>query len=291
MINQFLNYLRYERNASVRTVEAYERSLRSFEAYVQGLEQQTLATADADVIRGWMESMMDREAKATSVNAHLSAVRSFYRFALSRRLVGKDPAHLVKGPKKAKPLPQFLREREMDALLSLEPDADSFIDVRTRIILLLFYETGIRLSELIGIDDRDIDFAQRSLKVTGKRNKQRIVPFGQELEQGLREYMRVRDAQVDKQSEALLLSNKGRRISTSQVYHIVHSNLSMVTAIKKRSPHVLRHTFATALLNNGASLESVKMLLGHESVSTTQIYTHTTFEQLKRVYQDAHPRA
>ena len=290
MIEQFLNYLRYERNASARTIEIYGRSLHDFETYVEELDNQTLLTADADMIRGWMESMMDRGVKATTVNTCLSSLRSFYRFALSRKLVKKDPAHLVVGPKKAKPLPQFLRESEMDELID-RPQDDSFINVRTRVILILFYETGIRLSELIGIDDKDIDFVQHSLKVTGKRNKQRIVPFGSELEQELRAYMQARDEAVEKQSDAFLLTKWGKRIGRKRVYDTVHRNLSMVTTIKKRSPHVLRHTFATAMLNNGASLEEVKNLLGHESVSTTQIYTHTTFEQLKRVYKDAHPRA
>ena len=291
MIEQFLNYLRYERNASVRTIETYERGLHDFETYLGGLDSQTLLTADADMIRGWMESMMDRGMKATSVNTCLSSLRSFYRFALSRKLVDKDPAHLVTGPKKAKPLPQFLREREMDELLDNKPESDTYINVRTRVILILFYETGIRLSELIGIDDKDIDFVQHCLKVTGKRNKQRVVPFGGELEQELQAYMQLRDEVVDKQSDALLLTKWGKRVGRELVYTTVRKNLSEVTTIRKRSPHVLRHTFATAMLNNGASLEEVKTLLGHESVSTTQIYTHTTFEQLKRVYKDAHPRA
>ena len=156
---------------------------------------------------------------------------------------------------------------------------------------ILFYETGIRLSELIGIDDKDIDFVQHCLKVTGKRNKQRVVPFGGELEQELQAYMQLRDEVVDKQSDALLLTKWGKRVGRELVYTTVRKNLSEVTTIRKRSPHVLRHTFATAMLNNGASLEEVKTLLGHESVSTTQIYTHTTFEQLKRVYKNAHPRA
>jgi len=291
MIEQFLNYLRYERNASVRTIKIYERGLHDFETYLGGQDNHTLLTADADMIRGWMESMMDRGVKATTVNTCLSSLRSFYRFALSRKLIEKDPAHLVTGPKKAKPLPQFLREREMDELLDNRPESNTYINVRTRVILILFYETGIRLSELIGIDDQDVDFVQHSLKVTGKRNKQRVVPFGKELEEELLAYMKMRDEMVDKQSEALLLTKKGERVGRNLVYATVRKNLSEVTALKKRSPHVLRHTFATAMLNNGASLEEVKTLLGHESVSTTQIYTHTTFEQLKRVYKDAHPRA
>ena len=292
MINQFLNYLRYERNASAQTVQTYEEALEEFESYLK-LKDNGLspATADTDLIRDWMESLMDKGNTASTINKKLSALRSFYRFALKRNLVERDPAHCVAGPKKSKPLPQFLREGEMDRLLDgLEWD-DSFNNVRARTIILLFYEAGLRRSELVGLNDEDIDFATSQLKVTGKRNKQRIIPFGEELATELHRYMTVRDAQFGDGHEALFLSDKGLRISGKQVYEIVRKYLSAVTSLKKKSPHVLRHTFATAMLNNGAGLESIKNLLGHESVSTTEIYTHTTFEQLKRVYKEAHPRA
>ena len=293
MINQFLNYLRYERNHSAQTVQTYEQALNEFESYIilkdRGL---SLATADTDLIRDWMESLMDKGNTASTVDKKLSALRSFYLFALKRKLVKHDPAHCVTGPKKMKPLPQFLREGEMDRLLDdLEWD-DSFDHVRARTIILLFYEAGLRRSELVGLNDRDVDFSAGQLKVTGKRNKQRIIPFGEELAEELRHYMSVRDVQFGGAThETLFLNDKGERISDSQVYGIVRKYLSAVTSLKKRSPHVLRHTFATAMLNNGAGLEEIKNLLGHESVSTTEIYTHTTFEQLKRVYKEAHPRA
>ena len=292
MINQFLDYLRYERNASPQTVQTYEESLRAFESYLtfrdNGL---SLDSVDTDLIRDWMESLMDKGNSASTINKNLSALRSFYRFALKRNLVKKDPAHAVTGPKKSKPLPQFLREGEMDRLLDeLEWDS-SFNNVRARTILLLFYEAGLRRSELIGLDDKDIDFEAAQLKVTGKRNKQRIVPFGAELAETLKDYKAKRQEEFGETSGALFLSDKGERISGAQVYQIVRKYLSMVTSLKKRSPHVLRHTFATAMLNNGAGLETIKSLLGHESVSTTEIYTHTTFEQLKRIYKEAHPRA
>ena len=292
MINQFLNYLRYERNHSAQTVQTYEEALNEFESYIilkdRGL---SLATADTDLIRDWMESLMDKGNTASTVDKKLSALRSFYLFALKRKLVEHDPAHCVTGPKKSKPLPQFLREGEMDRLLDdLEWD-DSFDSVRARTILLLFYEAGLRRAELIGLNDEDVDFSAGQLKVTGKRNKQRIIPFGEELAKELHRYMTVRDVQFRGKSQALFLGDKGERIADHQVYAIVRKYLSAVTSLKKRSPHVLRHTFATAMLNNGAGLEEIKNLLGHESVSTTEIYTHTTFEQLKRVYKEAHPRA
>ncbi len=292
MINQFLDYLRYERNASPQTVQTYEESLRAFESYLTFRDNElSMDSVDTDLIRDWMESLMDKGNSASTINKNLSALRSFYRFALRRGLVKKDPAHAVTGPKKSKPLPQFLREGEMDRLLDgLEWDS-SFNNVRARTILLLFYEAGLRRSELIGLDDKDIDFEAAQLKVTGKRNKQRIVPFGAELAETLKDYKAKRQEEFGETSGALFLSDKGERISGAMVYQIVRKYLSMVTSLKKRSPHVLRHTFATAMLNNGAGLETIKSLLGHESVSTTEIYTHTTFEQLKRIYKEAHPRA
>jgi len=293
MIDQFLNYLRYERRASALTVQTYEVPLREFESYVSlrdtGL---SLQSADADLIRDWMESLMDKGNTASTIGKKLSALRSFYLFALKRGLVDKDPAHGVTGPKKSKPLPQFLRESEMDRLLDqLEWNTDDFEDARARTILILFYEAGLRRSELAGLDDKDVDFSQGQLKVTGKRNKQRIIPFGQELADTLRNYMAVRSSKFPTVSGPLFLGDKGQRITAAKVYTIVRKYLSMVTSLKKRSPHVLRHSFATAMLNNGASLESIKKLLGHESINTTEIYAHTTFEQLKRIYKEAHPRA
>ena len=293
MTNDFLNYLRYERNRSELTVRRYEQSLRDFESYFKNRDSQlSWESVDSDIIRDWMESMMDKGDMASTVNSSLSAVRSFFRFALSRKMVQNDPAHLVKGPKKQKPLPQFVREEEMNRLLDTEQMwEEGFAGLRARTIILLFYETGIRLAELIGLNSADVDFATHQLKVTGKRNKQRIVPFGSELESALQEYMQQRNTRSSHEEPALFLNDKGQRMTRSQVGVIVKRHLSLTTTLKKRSPHVLRHSFATAMLNNGAGLESVRMLLGHESVATTQIYTHTTFEQLKRVYENAHPRA
>ena len=291
MIDLFLKYLRYERNRSELTVQRYEMSLRDFEAYFQSLEAGLdWASVDADIIRGWMESLMERGNIASTVNTDLSALRSFYRFALARKLVNRDPAHSLTGPKKAKPLPQFVRESEMDKLLDEEQWDDDFNNVRARTIIILLYEAGLRRAELIGLNDGDIDFAAGQLKVTGKRNKQRIVPFGEELAQQLQHYIEVRDSEVGQTGGALFVEKDGRRITAYRVYVTAKVNLAKVTTMKKRSPHVLRHSFATAMLNNGAGLESVRQLLGHESLETTEIYTHTTFEQLKRVYKDAHPR-
>lgn len=292
MIEQFLNYLRFERNSSPQTVLTYEEALREFESYLtfrdSGL---SLREADADLIREWMESLMDRGNNASTINKKLSALRSFFRFALKRKLVDRDPAHCITGPKKAKPLPQFVREGEMDRLLDDMEWGDNYEDIRARTLLILLYETGIRRAEVIGLNDADVDLEACQLKVTGKRNKQRIVPFGEELATEIRKYMDVRNAHTTADCGAFFLNDRGTRITEALVGRIVKENLSKVTSLKKRSPHVLRHSFATAMLNNGAGLESIKNLLGHESVSTTEIYAHTTFEQLKRVYKEAHPRA
>ena len=292
MIDQFLNYLRFERNASPQTVQTYEDALREFDSYLTFRENGlSLGTVDSDLIRDWMESLMDRGNNASTINKKLSALRSFFRFALKRGLVEKDPAHALAGLKKSKPLPQFLREGEMDRLLDGMEWGEDYKNVRARTLLLLLYETGLRRSELAGLNDGDIDFGVCQLKVTGKRNKQRIVPFGAELAEALKGYMDVRNEQLRLDGDALFLNDKGHRMTGQQVYAIVRKHLTGATSLKKRSPHVLRHTFATAMLNNGAGLESIKNLLGHESVSTTEIYAHTTFEQLKRVYKEAHPRA
>jgi integrase/recombinase XerC len=291
MIDQFLSYLRYERNRSELTIERYGKSLRLFQAFFEEqCEGQTWETVDADIIRAWMESLMDKGYKATAVNADLAAIRSFYKFALARKLVEKDPAYCVQGPKKQKPLPQFVKESEMDKLLDETEWGEEYKDVRARTIIILLYEAGLRRSELTGLNDQDVDLEACQLKVTGKRNKQRIIPFGEELRDQLQKYIALRDETIERNSEALFLTKRGNRIAAEEVYLIVRSKLGEVTTLKKRSPHVLRHSFATALLNHDAGLESVRQLLGHESLETTEIYTHTTFDQLKRVYKEAHPR-
>ncbi len=292
-VRKFIDYLRLERNYSAKTVEEYNDDLRAFEKFFKeadtGLSWNSI---DADIIRDWMEHMMDKGNAATSINRRLSALRSFYRFALARGMVTKDPAHGITGPKKEKPLPQFLKENEINALLDEKMwNFDDYINVRARTIIMIFYETGLRVSELAGLDDNMADTANCSLKVTGKRNKQRIIPFGEELKRAIEQYRTIRDNQVPKLSQALLLTRTGERMSISAIRREVVKQISRVSTIKKRTPHVLRHTFATAMLNHGAGIESVKELLGHASVATTEIYTHTTFEQLKKVYKSAHPRA
>ena len=292
MVDLFLDYLKLERNYSPATVKHYRDDLKDFERFFQELDLQlSWETIDSDIVRRWMEAMMDRGNVASSVNRRLSALRSFYRYALRRNLVEKDPVHGIQGPKRKRPLPQFLKEAEMDRLLDENMWTDCYKDVLARTIIVTFYETGIRISELIGLNDKDVDYINCEIKVTGKRDKQRIIPFGDELSETLISYQHRRNAEMKCESEAFFRTEKGERVTDAQVRQIVKTNLSKVSTLKKRSPHVLRHTFATAMLNHEAGLESVKKLLGHESLSTTEIYTHTTFEQLKKVYKNAHPRA
>ncbi|MUL28372.1 tyrosine recombinase XerC [Prevotella sp. A2879] len=292
MVDLFLDYLKLERNYSPATVKHYRDDLKEFERFFQELDLQlSWETIDSDIVRRWMEAMMDRGNVASSVNRRLSALRSFYRYALRRNLVEKDPVHGIQGPKRKRPLPQFLKETEMDRLLDENMWTDCYKDVLARTIIVTFYETGIRISELIGLNDKDVDYINCEIKVTGKRDKQRIIPFGDELSETLISYQHRRNAEMKCESEAFFRTEKGERVTDALVRQIVKTNLSKVSTLKKRSPHVLRHTFATAMLNHEAGLESVKKLLGHESLSTTEIYTHTTFEQLKKVYKNAHPRA
>lgn len=292
MKDLFLDYLKLERNYSPATVKHYRDDLKEFERFFQGFDQQlSWESVDSDIVRRWMEYMMDKGNAASSVNRRLSALRSFYRYALRRNLVVKDPVHGIQGPKRKRPLPQFLKESEMDQLLDERMWTDSYKDVLARTIIVTFYETGVRISELIGLNDKDVDYINCEIKVTGKRDKQRIIPFGDELFKTLTAYQQQRDVETESESVAFFRTEKGKRVTDEQVRQMVKINLSKVSTLKKRSPHVLRHTFATAMLNHDAGLESVKKLLGHESLSTTEIYTHTTFEQLKKVYNNAHPRA
>lgn len=292
MVKEFLDYLRFERRYSPKTVTSYRVSLEEFEGFFHDLDKGlTWETVDEDVIRDWMEHLMDTGMIASSVGTRLAAVRSCFRFALSHGFVFRDPSFRLEPPKRRKPLPHFVKESEMNRLLDDVDWDDSFTAVRDRAIIMTFYEAGIRLSELTGLNDEALDLTEGQLKVTGKGNKQRIIPFGNELRTMLMRYTELRDTTVVRRGRAVFVTTKGRRMTGDQVRKAVERRLAIVSTQKKLSPHVLRHSFATAMLNHGAGIESVKRLLGHASASTTEIYTHTTFEQLKRVYKDAHPRA
>ena len=292
MIDRFVDYLRFEKGRAILTVDSYRRALENFQNYFTRLSDGiTWQTVDTDIIRDWMENMMDKGNSSASINRRLSALRSFYRYAMARGLVSKDPAYGVVGPKKEKTLPYFVKESQMDNLLDEANWGVSYEDLRNRMILMVFYETGVRLSELVGLNDNSISWPEKVLRVIGKRNKERVVPLGDKLLRELTDYVSVRDCCVERRSNALFLTKDGERAKPAQVRFMVERNLRKFCTLKKVSPHVLRHTFATAMLNHGADLESVKRLLGHESLTTTEVYTHVTFEQLKREYKTAHPRA
>lgn len=295
-IEDFIDYLRYERNYSPRTTEVYQADLEAFERFYEAIDKDlSWAEMPTDIIRQWVVEMMDKGNAATSVRRRLSSLRSFYKFLLRRNLVSRDPVHNMSGPKAEKKLPAYVRETEMDRLFEGDFFSEDYQGLRDRMILLTFYSTGIRLSELVGLDDKDVDLDQMQLKVTGKRNKQRIIPYGDEFGDSLRSYLVERDTfaqQKNSKDISLFLDEQSaQRMTPAKVRTLVKKYLSMVTTQQRNSPHVLRHTFATAMLNHKADLQSVKELLGHESLSTTEIYTHTTFEQLKEMYNQAHPRA
>ena len=287
----FLEYLSLERNYSDKTVISYGTDIAKFEEYFKGLDESLDFTAvDSDVVRSWVLKLMDEGYEAASVNRKLSSLRSFYRYLLRKKMVAADPTQKVAGLKRKKPLPVFVREADMDRLLDAADLGEGFKTVRNRLIVEMFYETGMRLSELVGLNDGGVDFSASVIKVTGKRNKQRLIPFGEELREDMRAYLSLRDDYAAN-ADAFFVGKDGKRIGRSTVYLLVRRYLSKVVTLKKKSPHVLRHSFATSMLNNHAELEAVKELLGHESLKTTEIYTHTTFEELKKVYEQAHPRA
>ena len=309
MTDSFLDYLRFEKNYSEKTIVSYGIDLTKFEEYFKGKDEDVdFTTVDADLVRGWVMNLMENGYTSASVNRKLSSLRSFYRFLLKKGVIEEDPMLKIIGPKNKKPLPVFLKEREMDRLLDDVPFKEDFTGCRDRMVLEMFYATGMRLSELIGLNDVDVDFSAFLIKVTGKRNKQRLIPFGEELRRAMSVYLKIRNEVLPGKAEAFFVLKKrkeavpdrekaffvkqdGKRLYPMKVYNLVKRNLSKVVSLKKRSPHVLRHTFATAMLNNEAELGAVKELLGHSSLTTTEIYTHTTFEELKKVYEQAHPRA
>lgn len=292
LTDSFLDYLRYERNYSDDTVKAYGEDIRQFQEFGgEGVGLQSPSEVVVDVVREWMIHLMNLGYATTSVNRKLSSLRSYYKYLLRKGEVKVDPLRKITGPKNKKNLPVFVKESEMNRLLDDEDFGEGFEGCRDHLVIAMFYATGMRLSELIGLDDGDVDFAASVIKVTGKRNKQRLIPFGEELRVEMETYVKQRDESVPVRSDAFFVRKTGERLYPNIVRKIVTRNLSKVVTVKKRSPHVLRHTFATSMLNHEAELGAIKELLGHESLATTEIYTHTTFEELKKVYNQAHPRA
>lgn len=291
-IDTFIEFLRSERNYSLHTIRAYKTDLRSFEEYLIGVDATlSVQNADADLVRGWVSSLIDEGGSPNSVNRKLSTLRTFYDFLRNENVVEQNPLQGLNGPKRRSVLPVFLKDGEVNSVIDSQRYSDSFLDVRDKVILLSFYETGIRLSELVGLNVSDVDFSNKQLKVFGKRKRERVVPFVNELSEELAFYISERNQIAPADEKALFVSINGERLSASQVYRIVNKRLSGVVNVNKKSPHVLRHTYATSMLNNDAELGAVKELLGHKRLATTEIYTHLTFEELKHYYKKAHPRA
>lgn len=290
-ISQFLNYLLSDKGYSPQTIAKYRQDLISFRNFFVALEQElNWETVDSDVVRQWMAAEMGRNVSARTMKRSLSALRSFYRYLMRVGLAEADPAHKIVNPKADKPLPVFVKEQEMNRLFDEVEFPKGFVGQRDYLILLTFYSTGMRVAELEGLDVEALSFERGELRVTGKRNKQRVIPFGEELAETLKAYLEERSALPCGECGPLFVRPDGRRMTAADVRKVVKQYLSLVTSQKRRGPHVLRHTFATVMLNNGAELEAVKELLGHESLATTEIYTHTTFAELRREYEKAHPR-
>lgn len=294
MLQKFLKYVRYEKNYSSHTVLSYNNDLSQFEEYLQTLsEEMTFAMVDTDIIRNYVVWLMEQKISPRSVGRKLSALRTFYKYLVKEGIVDSSPADAVVKPKEPKPLPMFVKPAEMNTLLDgfEEEQEGEFVSVRNKLILDMLYQTGMRRAELLNLRDCDIDFSAMTIKVTGKRNKQRLIPFGDRLMNEIKNYLQVREKEIKGSVPALFVRENGKSLYPQLVYRVVKSNLAKVSTLSKLSPHVLRHTFASTMLNNGSDIDSVKELLGHSSLTSTQVYTHITFEELKRNYNHAHPRA
>lgn len=291
MIDTFLKYLRFEKRYSEHTLTAYRKDLTQLEIFLsEEFETSDFKEVQHAHLRNWMVSLMESGLEPKSVNRKMASVKAFYKFLLAREYVASNPTGRLKSLKVDKKLPSFVRESEMITLLDQIEFSRDFFGARDRLILELLYATGIRLTELINLSDPDVNLYQGSIKVLGKRNKERVIPMAEFIVKSIKEYQQLRNAEFGF-CDYLLVTDSGNKLYPMMVYRIVKKYLDQVTTIAKRSPHVLRHTFATHLLNKGADLNAVKDLLGHTSLAATQVYTHNSMEKLKSVFDQAHPKA
>lgn len=293
MLTRFLKYLQVERNYSVQTIRAYGDDLRQFFAYA-GIEPETkdLSGVNHRVVRAWLAHLLETNHTPRSVNRKLSSLRSYYRYLLKMGLVITNPLSKVVPPKTSRKMPVFLTPAESNRVIDDVVYPEGFFGLRDLMVIELFYFTGIRVSELAGLKVHDINLSSSTLKVLGKGSKERIIPIHPELKSLLTEYIKQKNEFFpSNQVPYLIVTNSGGKPYSLMLYRIVNKYLSMVTSLEKKSPHVLRHTFATHLLNQGADINAIKELLGHADLSTTQVYTHTSVEKMKKAYQQAHPRA
>ncbi len=295
-IRLYLSYIENERNYSQHTLTSYANDLSQYYSFLQQHFPELIdhhVAVDQSVIRAFLGVLLEGGVAKKSVVRKLSTLRSFYKFLSRKKMIPQNPALNTITPKAEKKLPQFVDKESMRKIL-LSPDQKTFSGTRDSVILELFYGSGIRLSELIGLKVNDIDFHGSTMKVTGKGNKQRIIPLTDHAKKSLRQYQLFRKellGQTNPNEKTLLLTEKGESLYPQRVYLIVKKYLSDASEVQQKSPHVLRHSFATHLLDNGADILAVKELLGHESLSTTQVYTHITVDRLKKIYQNAHPKA
>lgn len=293
MIETFLQHLTFEKRLSQHTLTAYAKDLEQFKEFLEKTYQlQDLAKADFRMIRGWAVSMVEAELHHRSVNRKLATLRSFYGYLLRCKAITINPMLRVSSLKTDKPLPQFVEEKSLQLLFDEITFPLDFEGTRDRLVLELLYGTGMRLAELITLRDGDVNAYDQTLRVFGKRSKERVVPIYKGLVEMIKQYQQFRNEQFpNPPDQSLILTNKGEPAYPVLIQRIVKKYLSAVTSLQKRSPHILRHTFATHLLNNGADLNSIKDLLGHSSLAATQVYTHNSIEKLKKIYKQAHPKA
>lgn len=292
-LRSFRIYLKSEKRYSAHTIKAYESDLTQLHTFLhQSYEQDDVLSASSVQLRSWMVSLMESGIGARSINRKISSLRTYYRFEMRRGNLKTSPAGKLVVQKSEKRLPVFVTEAQMNDVLSETKSGSEFESAREGLIINLLYSTGLRVSELVGLNDTSIDRHGLSIKVLGKGNKERIIPVSSELMESVRHYQSLRNRQFEKGSDAaLLVTNSGRRVYSRWVYSVVNSTLAKFTTLDKKSPHVLRHTFATHMLNKGAGLNAIKELLGHASLAATQVYTHNTIEKLKDIYKKAHPKA
>ncbi|WP_040396310.1 tyrosine-type recombinase/integrase [Cesiribacter andamanensis] len=293
MTENFLRYLAYERRYSAHTLTAYQADLAQYQAFLdQTFALQDPAAATHQNIRSWVLSLVEGGMSARSVNRKMATLRSYYKFLLKREAIQQDPTLKVRAPKVQKGLPHFVQEAEMDRLLDGIPFPDTLEGWRDRLVLELLYGTGIRLSELLQLRVQNVNLHEGVIKVLGKRSKERVIPMARPLQALMRTYLATRStAFAGDDHPYLILTDKGEQAYPMFVYRLVRKYLGSFTSSEKQSPHVLRHTFATHLLNRGADLNAVKDLLGHSSLAATQVYTHNSLEKLRKVFEQAHPKA
>ncbi len=287
----FVNYLKFEKRCSSHTVVAYKNDLDQFVQFcIEVVGEFNVKKTDSKLVRSWIVHLMEKKLSARSVNRKITTVKSFFKYLLKELIVEKNPATYLSLPKIRKKLPNFVEENNLHHLLD-----DGFFDIdfkgiRDKLIITLLYGTGIRLAELLLLKDSDFDTKMCLIKVLGKRKKERIIPYPTSINSLLDAYLNIRNIEIGFKTERLLVTENGKPVYEKLIYRVVKNSLAKVTLLEKKSPHVLRHTYATHLLNKGADLNAVKELLGHANLAATQIYTHTSFERLHDIYKQAHPR-